>query len=76
MLIAYGMGIELMTKQDTSEFFKEYRQMYPTMNHSMAFGIFWLDDDDEFKSCPQFTDGTVDIEQEDYVGNWTDLRSR
>ena len=64
-----------MTKQSTKDFFKEYRanNMNPTMIHSMAFGrAFWLDDDDEFCSAPWRQDGTVDMEQQDYV-EWTDL---
>ena len=44
------------------------------MIHSMAFGrAFWLDDNDEFCSAPWRTDGSVDMEQWDYVGEWTDL---
>ena len=44
------------------------------MYSSEAFGrLFWVDDELEFKSCPQFTDGTGDFEQEDYVSDWTDL---
>ena len=35
--------------------------------------LFWVDEALEFKSCPQFTDGTGDFEQEDYVSDWTDL---
>ena len=65
-----------MTKQSTKDFFKEYRanNMNPTMIHSMAFGrAFWLDDDDEFCSAPWRQDGTVDMEQQDYVSEWTDL---
>ena len=65
-----------MTKQSTKDFFKEYRanNTNPTMIHSMAFGrAFWLDDDDEFCSAPWRQDGTVDMEQQDYVGEWTDL---
>ena len=65
-----------MTKQSTKDFFKEYRanNMNPKMIHSMAFGrAFWLDDDDEFCSAPWRQDGTVDMEQQDYVGEWTDL---
>ena len=65
-----------MTKQSTKDFFKEYRanNMNPKMIHSMAFGrAFWLDDDDEFCSAPWRQDGTVDMEQQDYVSEWTDL---
>ena len=48
--------------------------MNKQMIHSMAFGrAFWLDDDDEFCSAPWRQDGTVDMEQQDYVGEWTDL---
>ena len=65
-----------MTKQSTKDFFKEYgaNKMNPTMIHSMAFGrAFWLDEDEEFCSAPWRQDGTVDMEQQDYVGEWTDL---
>ena len=42
--------------------------------HSMAFGrAFWLDENDEFRSAPWRQDGTVDMEQRDYVSEWTDL---
>ena len=65
-----------MTKQSTKDFFKEHsaNKMNPAMIHSMAFGrAFWLDDDDEFCSAPWRQDGSVDMEQQDYVGEWTDL---
>ena len=65
-----------MTKQSTKDFFKEYgaNKMNPTMIHSMAFGrAFWLDDNDEFRSAPWRQDGTVDMEQQDYVSEWNDL---
>ena len=42
--------------------------------HSMAFGrAFWLDENDEFRSAPWRQDGTVDMEQKDYVSEWNDL---
>ena len=42
--------------------------------HSMAFGrAFWLDENDEFCSAPWRQDGTVDMEQQDYVSEWSDL---
>jgi len=65
-----------MTKQSTKDFFKEYgaNKMNPKRIHSMAFGrAFWLDEDEEFCSAPWRQDGTVDMEQQDYVGEWTDL---
>ena len=65
-----------MTKQSTKDFFKEYgaNKMNPAMIHSMAFGrAFWLDDDDEFCSAPWHKDGSVDMEQQDYVSEWNDL---
>tara|TARA_B100000131_G_C17995287_1_gene564251 strand:+ start:437 stop:667 length:231 start_codon:yes stop_codon:yes gene_type:complete len=44
------------------------------MFHSKSFGrIFWVDDDQNFKSCPQKIDGTGDFDQTDYVSDWTDL---
>ena len=44
------------------------------MYSSEHFGrVFWVDESLEFKSCPQFTAGTGDFDQEDYVSIWTDL---
>ena len=43
------------------------------MYKSETFGrIFWCDDNLDFKSCPQFVDGTGDFEHEDYVSEWDD----
>ena len=43
------------------------------MVKSKSFGrIFWIDDNDDFKSCPQNIDGTGDFDQWDYVSEWTD----
>ena len=43
------------------------------MVKSNHFGrIFWVDDNDDFKSCPQNVDGTGDFDAEDYVSEWTD----
>ena len=43
------------------------------MYSSEAFGrLFWVDDNYDFKSCPQFVNGTGDFDQEDYVSEWTD----
>ena len=43
------------------------------MFYSESFGrIFWVDDDNDFKSCPQNIDGTGDFDQWDYVSEWTD----
>jgi len=43
------------------------------MYKSETFGrLFWVDDKDEFKSCPQNIDGTGDFDCEDYVSDWTD----
>jgi len=43
------------------------------MYSSETFGrLFWVDDDYEFKSCPQNIDGTGDFDMEDYVSEWTD----
>ena len=41
------------------------------MLHSMHFGrAFWLDDDNEFCSCPWRKDGTVEELTWDYVSEW------
>ena len=43
------------------------------MFHSRSFGrIFWVDEDHNFKSCPERIDGTGDFDMEDYVSDWTD----
>ena len=44
------------------------------MFKSKSFGrIFWVDDNDDFKSCPQNIDGTGDFDHWDYVSEWTEL---
>ena len=41
---------------------------------SLHFGRhFWLDESDELCSCPTFQDGTPDLDQTDYVSEWTEL---
>ena len=43
------------------------------MYASETFGsLFWVDDNYEFKSCPQNVDGTGDFDCEDYVSEWDD----
>ena len=43
------------------------------MYSSETFGrLFWVDDDYEFKSCPQNVDGTGDFDVQDYVSEWCD----
>mgnify|MGYP001137001054 CR=1 FL=1 len=43
------------------------------MYSSEAFGrLFWVDDDMDLMSCPQFTDGTGDFDNSDYVSDWDD----
>ena len=43
------------------------------MYKSEHFGrIFWVDDNNDFKSCPLCVDGTGDFDCEDYVSEWTD----
>ena len=43
------------------------------MFKSNKFGrIFWVDDNNDFKSCPLCVDGTGDFTCEDYVSEWTD----
>ena len=43
---------------------------------SLHFGRhFWLDDDNEFCSCPTLRDGTPEADQWDYVSEWTDYGS-
>ena len=41
---------------------------------SEHFGrAFWLDDDNEFRSCPLFVNNEPDYSHIDYVSEWTDL---
>ena len=41
---------------------------------SEDFGrAFWIDNDNEFRSCPLKVNNTVHFEQTDYVSEWTDL---
>ena len=41
---------------------------------SEHFGrAFWVDDDNEFRSCPLFNNNKPDYSQTDYVSEWTDL---
>ena len=43
------------------------------MYSSEAFGrLFWVDDNYDFKSCPQFVNGTGDFDNADYVSEWED----
>mgnify|MGYP001361345737 FL=1 len=43
------------------------------MYSSEFFGrLFWVDDDLEFRSCPQYIDGTGDFDNSDYVSDWED----
>ena len=43
------------------------------MFKSQSFGrIFWVDDNDDFNSCPQNIDGTGDFANADYVSEWQD----
>ena len=43
------------------------------MVKSNHFGrIFWVDDNDDFKSCPLCVDGTGDFDCADYVSEWAD----
>ena len=44
------------------------------MYSSETFGrLFWVDDNYEFKSCPQNIDGTGDFDNTDYVSEWDDF---
>ena len=43
------------------------------MYRSNKFGrIFWVDDNNDFKSCPLNVDDTGDFDAADYVSEWTD----
>ena len=43
------------------------------MYRSNFYGrLFWVDDNNDFKSCPLCVDGTGDFDCEDYVSEWTD----
>ena len=41
---------------------------------SEHFGrAFWVDDDNDFRSCPLFVNNKPDYSQVDYVSEWTDF---
>jgi len=41
---------------------------------SDSFGRhFWVDENDQFRSAPSFQDNTADMDNADYVSEWTDL---
>lgn len=43
------------------------------MFKSESFGrIFWVDDNNDFRSCPLNVDGTGDYDTQDYVFEWCD----
>jgi len=43
------------------------------MFHSKSFGrLFWVDDNTDFRSCPENINGTGDFDNTDYVSEWTD----
>ena len=35
--------------------------------------LFWVDENNDFRSCPENIDGTGDFDCSDYVSEWTDL---
>ena len=40
---------------------------------SDSFGShFWVDDEDQFRSAPSFKDNTADMDNADYVSEWTE----
>ena len=44
------------------------------MYSSETFGrLFWVDDNFDLKSCPQFNNGTGDYDNEDYVSDLNDF---
>ena len=44
------------------------------MFKSNTFGrAFWVDSNNEFRSCPLFNNNELDLEHTDYVSEWTDL---
>jgi len=44
------------------------------MFKSEDFGrAFWIDNDNEFRSCPLFNNNKPDLDHVDYVSEWTDL---
>ena len=44
------------------------------MFHSNSFGrLFWVDERDDFRSCPERVDGTGDFDNSDYVSEWNDF---
>ena len=43
------------------------------MYSSETFGRhFWVDDEDQFRSAPSFQDNTADMDNADYVSEWSE----
>ena len=64
---------EAIPERDTDPIFLSPILSKLSMYSSEAFGrLFWVDDNLDFKSCPQNIDGTGDFDNADYVSEWTD----
>ena len=79
MCVSYDTLYTVTAPLDTGVLFCYYTHidtnlMEFAMLLSLHFGrFFWLDDEDDFCSCPANVDGTADENNWDYVSEWQDL---
>jgi len=79
MCVSYDTLYTVTAPLDTGVLFCYYtyidtKLMEFAMLLSLHFGrFFWLDDENEFCSCPANVDGTADEDNWDYVSEWQDL---
>ena len=77
MCVSYDTLYTVTAPLDTGVLFCYYTYIDtfpPPMLLSLHFGrFFWLDDENEFCSCPANVDGTADEDTWDYVSEWQEL---
>ena len=79
MCVSYDTLYTVTAPLDTGVLFCYYtyidtKLMEFAMLLSLHFGrFFWLDDENDFCSCPANVDGTADEDNWDYVSEWQDL---
>ena len=53
---------------------QKFQAAYSHMLRSYSFGRhFWINEDNQFCSCPTLSDGNPDLDHIDYVSDWTEL---
>ena len=66
----YNYKVTINTKRPPQLVLKRRIIMYLSEHFGRAF---WVDDNNEFRSCPLFVNNKPDYSQVDYVSEWTDL---